>query len=1436
MQGGGYDPNAGYYGGGGEGYYNSGGGTGDDAGMYNQQQQQAQDYYDPNQYYEGGDQAGYGMTDYYSDIGGGTGGQNAYGSSWDMNMPQSTQHSHQMPQHQQVETGSFYLHSEFSPQVFGFPVTAVALDSTYEVVYAASTTQAMSSTRFNSQRASMLVTHSISSSSGGNANQGDYGMLFSSIAGHVEASSEILQSVYEKIYGIPKTVPLAPSRQHIPPHAYRPPYGKHNVGMLGAGATEGHIGITNLLALPDGMVASVSPSGVRVHSHGGCQVMDQALDGMVAATIHPHAQRDMATHITVGGLPYGTRRKCEVFCIDLWANKIVSSRAFQENYDKASVTCMGTSHERGSVVAGCSDGAIRVLDGSLRELANIKSHAGGVASIAVSEDGNLVATAGYSSRIPKGKEASSLYAFPDPSIRVFDIRYLGRGGFPHPFAGSRGGPRFLEFLPDMEGIPANRLLVGSGQSGGGLQILTPFESQSESSPSFLIPQLSQGESMTSLTRTSEDLAIGTSMGRILHHKLHGYSNSATKPKKPLISPPYTPPIPAASLDPSILVGAGPRNGSTTKVKSVFSSYILQAEPKLSSIGTRVEDAETTFGTLGKTPIVPTSRRKVAQTLTKEASTDHIDFMTTIPASKLELDILSNHNTVSKRYKGKKAQDPLPNPNKFLYNGHLSSLCYEDGLNRRRRVRSNRNSDDDSGESIPQRYRLKARPDWKSRGTFDAADFNDTGLIPGWDYAPTMPNSFASSVLLLLYFFPEIRSPVLGAQYNDKLFSSTKAYERALSPELGFVFHQIESLATSGLVYPARPHSHSNARLGAWVPSNFLTALSAMPEAEQLQILDGSPAAVGLPRRPEAFYRFLAYQLDKELSKNSDLKVMDSINGIDFVSVNSFITGSSPPTHSSTRALTLELAYETFNRVEKKPHHFGEILQHALCRETRLRAWNQKSKAYETIIQRKIVTSLPKLLAISCSCAGRKEEDGLWAWRTDLEGRQFLPETIEIEFNADGNSIVRELVKNDEGREVWESFDGKGSLPKSVAELLPSMDTGVKHRYRLDAVLSFIRDENEVLLNDDEHPGHHVLHARIPIQETQRIVQKQMHAAENLASSKHDPEKLVLTAKTDPEEFRKRAEVADSLMKSKKDGGETAEWMLFNGFVVSKTVSEDARAFHISFKEPCLLVFRQISTDDEDNSVGVMSSESAPVISSDDIRLPKNVMNARSLSPNTLRPPRSFDFDAIQEGKLIAFDAEFVSVQEEESTLADDGSKVTLQDTRHALARISIVDCESGDVMLDDHVLPREPIVDYLTRFSGIVEEDLDPNKTTHNLISTRSAYLKLRYLISKGCIFVGHGLSQDFSTVNIAVPPNQIIDTVHLFHQPGMRFISLRFLANLVLGRDMQQDIHDSVEDAVAALELYQKALMWKKEGIFDKKLQDIYTEGQRRDWKVGSD
>ena len=79
-------------------------------------------------------------------------------------------------------------------------------------------------------------------------------------------------------------------------------------------------------------------------------------------------------------------------------------------------------------------------------------------------------------------------------------------------------------------------------------------------------------------------------------------------------------------------------------------------------------------------------------------------------------------------------------------------------------------------------------------------------------------------------------------------------------------------------------------------------------------------------------------------------------------------------------------------------------------------------------------------------------------------------------------------------------------------------------------------------------------------------------------------------------------------------------------------------------------------------------------------------------------------------------------------------------------------------------------------------------------------------------------------------------DTVDLYRLPDRRRISLKFLAAYVLDADIQDEVHDSIEDAKTALLLYKKYLELKEqgEGVVEAKLHEIYSIGQQNNWTVG--
>ncbi|KAG0062112.1 poly(A)-specific ribonuclease [Linnemannia elongata] len=173
----------------------------------------------------------------------------------------------------------------------------------------------------------------------------------------------------------------------------------------------------------------------------------------------------------------------------------------------------------------------------------------------------------------------------------------------------------------------------------------------------------------------------------------------------------------------------------------------------------------------------------------------------------------------------------------------------------------------------------------------------------------------------------------------------------------------------------------------------------------------------------------------------------------------------------------------------------------------------------------------------------------------------------------------------------------------------------------------------------------------------------------------------------------------------------------------------------------------------------------------------------------------------------------------------------------SLARVSVLRGDEGPLeyvpFIDDYIATSEPVVDYLTEYSGIQPGDLDPGLSKHTLVPLKVAYKRLRVLVDMGCIFVGHGLRQDFRIINILVPPEQVKDTVDIFHiKNRQRKISLRFLVWYLLHQDIQSETHNSTEDARTALALYKKYLELKENGLFQEVLEDIYNEGRKNNWK----
>ena len=291
--------------------------------------------------------------------------------------------------------------------------------------------------------------------------------------------------------------------------------------------------------------------------------------------------------------------------------------------------------------------------------------------------------------------------------------------------------------------------------------------------------------------------------------------------------------------------------------------------------------------------------------------------------------------------------------------------------------------------------------------------------------------------------------------------------------------------------------------------------------------------------------------------------------------------------------------------------------------------------------------------------------------------------------------------------------------------------------------------------------------------------------------------------------------------------------MFNDFLVRPVQESEVFSFPAQWKVPAVIILERVDASE------VLDCSSVPKQIDPDALFKdvsvawnrrKNMIKHKGLEPSELPTP----------GTVVAIDAEFVALQQEEMEFRSDGTKNVLRPSHMSLARVSVIRGSGPKEQvpfIDDYIQTNETVVDYLTEFSGIKSGDLDPNNSPHTLVPLKVAYKKLRILVDLGCIFIGHGLSKDFRTINIFVPPEQVLDTVNIYSIRGQRRkLSLRFLTWYLLKTDIQTSTHDSIEDARYAFLLYKLWLEHKSEGDFDQVMEDIFAEGQKLGFKVPQD
>jgi RNA exonuclease 1 len=139
-----------------------------------------------------------------------------------------------------------------------------------------------------------------------------------------------------------------------------------------------------------------------------------------------------------------------------------------------------------------------------------------------------------------------------------------------------------------------------------------------------------------------------------------------------------------------------------------------------------------------------------------------------------------------------------------------------------------------------------------------------------------------------------------------------------------------------------------------------------------------------------------------------------------------------------------------------------------------------------------------------------------------------------------------------------------------------------------------------------------------------------------------------------------------------------------------------------------------------------------------------------------------------------------------------------------LASVCVIN-EQMEAIYHTLVKPVNPVIDYLTKYSGV-----DENKLRDVTVTLSDVQIKLKELLPSQCILIGHSLENDLIALKLYHP--YVIDTSLLFtpyatpkSKPSLKLLSRKLLEKEI---QMNEGGHDPREDAMTCMELVKKKLM----------------------------
>lgn len=713
-----------------------------------------------------------------------------------------------------------------------------------------------------------------------------------------------------------------------------------------------------------------------------------------------------------------------------------------------------------------------------------------------------------------------------------------------------------------------------------------------------------------------------------------------------------------------------------------------------------------------------------------------------------------------------------------------------------------------------------------------------------------PNSFANSLLQALYFCREMRGKVTQHACDNI---------HCIVCELRFVFVMLDQ------------GQRLEPKHRSVLATNFARVFRMLPQATALDLVD--PCSLLPAVRINRTVRFLLERVASALGGGAkpDRKsrggggaaseaeslpdTPDALFGFDVSTVS-----TCPAGHKTTlqqRSTVISLAFPESSTHDPNPSlpSFAKLLRGGLSEQRTQRAWCRGCDDYVILNQHKAATQLPHMLAVSCATAESFHFD---MWRAadakKVESTK-VPEGAASVSLADGVARVRE-----EAAATSLAPGSAASTPASADEHVDEGAAYANEAFVEGAFRATITKKQTVTVKVGEGSLSGPMTEQSKLYELVGVVAYVDASLRTRAGLDPDDDDDWDDSSDDEVEERAKRDshyVATLRVGSVEDpthdgfgpsgmGGagaaENLPWYIFNDFRVTQTSDDDARRFADKWKLPCFFLYRSTTAPPKRGPL-----EPPSVIGPECFGAPAPIVQ----TPRTLGPAGATLYAQLMsraitltpselpgKGDLVAIDAEFVALDVEEAHIRADGSRKVITPARLAPGRISL--CTPRDdapddvnVIMDDYIVSTEPVADYLTRFSGLTADDLDPSVSPHPLVHLKTSYLRLQALVDRGCIFVGHGLVKDFRTINIIVPPEQVVDTVELLRLPAMRLASLRYLSAYFLSADIQGAVHDSVEDAKSALLLYKKYCEMRDAGTLQAELEKMYEEGRTNGWNT---